>query len=336
MVTTCARRGVLDLDRGESHLGRRMSAADKRIAELLERWLTSLELHSGYLDLDNEAYGRAQAWPPHQRPTRWIIDLARTRTLDLKRLLDERQAHGDTDFADALELMSFLTTLLGSEHVERFIPLAVPSKSGTVVQRAPTAAARPTAPAKAKEEPAPTVARSAETSGTVKVARAPAPQQAAAPNRVIPAARAAPTRVIPAASARTRNEGSPAKTAPRPDTSASARTRTGSTSRAQTTGTSRTGGARNAGASARAAETAATSRGAGTKTNAGGARLTERAVNQVIADAVRMLDWGSEWPQLAGLIARLADRPPEKEVWRILREHRATIDSKVEAKARAG
>jgi hypothetical protein len=32
----------------------------------------------------------------------------------------------------------------------------------------------------------------------------------------------------------------------------------------------------------------------------------------------------------------LADRPPEKEVWRILREHRATIDSKVEAKARAG
>jgi hypothetical protein len=51
---------------------------------------------------------------------------------------------------------------------------------------------------------------------------------------------------------------------------------------------------------------------------------------------MRMLDWGSEWPQLAGLIARLADRPPEKEVWRILREHRATIDSKVEAKARAG
>jgi len=49
-----------------------------------------------------------------------------------------------------------------------------------------------------------------------------------------------------------------------------------------------------------------------------------------------MLDWGSEWPQLAGLIARLADRPAEKDVWRILREHRATIDSQVKAKARAG
>ena len=102
-----------------------MSAADRRIAELLDRWLTSLDLHANYLDLDNEAYGRAQAWPPHQRPTRWIIDLARTRTLDLKRMLGERQGRGDTDFADALELMSFLTTLLGSEHVERFIPLAI-------------------------------------------------------------------------------------------------------------------------------------------------------------------------------------------------------------------
>ena len=42
MVTTCARRGVLDLDRGESHLGRRMSAADKRIAELLAQGIEVL------------------------------------------------------------------------------------------------------------------------------------------------------------------------------------------------------------------------------------------------------------------------------------------------------
>jgi hypothetical protein len=49
-----------------------------------------------------------------------------------------------------------------------------------------------------------------------------------------------------------------------------------------------------------------------------------------------MLDWGNEWPQLAGLIARMADRPAEKDVWRILREHRATIESKAKAKARAG
>ena len=307
-----------------------MSAADKRIAELLERWLTSLELHSGYLDLDNEAYGRAQAWPPHQRPTRWIIDLARSRTLDLKRLLGERQARGEQEFADALELMSFLTTLLGSEHVERFIPLAVPSKSGTAVQRTPAAAPRAAAP---KAEPAPAATRSAETSGAVKVARTPAPVQPPAPSRVIPAARAsAQTRVIPAASARTRNESPAAKPASRADAGVSARTRATPTTKAQNSGTARSGAARNTGQAARPAEGAR----ANSKANASAARLSDRAVNQVIADAVRMLDWGSEWPQLAGLIARLADRPAEKDVWRILREHRATIDSQVKAKARAG
>jgi len=307
-----------------------MSAADKRIAELLERWLTSLELHSGYLDLDNEAYGRAQAWPPHQRPTRWIIDLARSRTLDLKRLLGERQARGEQEFADALELMSFLTTLLGSEHVERFIPLAVPPKSGTAAQRTPAAAPRPAAP---KAEPAPAATRAAETSGTGKVARTPAPVQPPAPSRVIPAARASTqTRVIPAASARTRNESPAAKPASRADAGVSARTRATPTAKAPNGGTARSGAARNTGPAARPAEPAR----ANSKANASAARLSDRAVNQVIADAVRMLDWGSEWPQLAGLIARLADRPAEKDVWRILREHRATIDSQVKAKARAG
>jgi hypothetical protein len=47
--------------------------------------------------------------------------------------------------------------------------------------------------------------------------------------------------------------------------------------------------------------------------------------SQVIADAVRMLEWGREWPALAGLIARMADRPSEAEVWKILRAHRTEI-----------
>ena len=46
---------------------------------------------------------------------------------------------------------------------------------------------------------------------------------------------------------------------------------------------------------------------------------------QVIADAVRMLEWGREWPALAGLIARMADRPSENEVWIILRAYRNDI-----------
>jgi hypothetical protein len=45
----------------------------------------------------------------------------------------------------------------------------------------------------------------------------------------------------------------------------------------------------------------------------------------VISDAVRMLEWGREWPALAGLIARMADRPGENDVWKILRAHRGEI-----------
>ena len=63
------------------------------------------------------------------------------------------------------------------------------------------------------------------------------------------------------------------------------------------------------------------------------ARLSEKAVNQVISDAIRMLEWGREWPQLAGLIARLADRPSEKDVWRVLREHKSTIETRAKRPA---
>jgi hypothetical protein len=43
---------------------------------------------------------------------------------------------------------------------------------------------------------------------------------------------------------------------------------------------------------------------------------------------VRFLSWGREWPQLAGSVARLADRPSEDEVRRILSEHRAAIEAR--------
>jgi hypothetical protein len=41
-----------------------------------------------------------------------------------------------------------------------------------------------------------------------------------------------------------------------------------------------------------------------------------------------MLEWGREWPALAGLIARMADRPSEPEVWNILRAYRSQILAK--------
>ena len=115
-----------------------MSAADRRVEELLDRWLASVELHARYLGLDDAAYAKVQDWPQHQRPTRWILDLARTRLHELKRLLGERRRLDDDGFAEALELMGFLTNLLGSEHVERFIPLAAPPAE----QDAPATVAR--------------------------------------------------------------------------------------------------------------------------------------------------------------------------------------------------
>ena len=98
--------------------------ADQRLLELLEKWLKSLALHAKYAGLDSDSYWSVQPWPEHQRPSRWIIDLASQKAAALKAQLLERIAQGDTKFSDSLELMTFLANLIGSEHIERFIPLA--------------------------------------------------------------------------------------------------------------------------------------------------------------------------------------------------------------------
>jgi hypothetical protein len=241
-----------------------MSAADKRVAELLERWTTSVELHTRYLALDDAAYAKVQDWPKHQRPTRWVVELARTRLLELKRDADERRSQGDTTFAEALELMAFLTNLLGSEHVERFIPLAQPL--GTP-QQAPATHAGPARNVPKDEQTVET--RSLRGAATPKAARRGEPQRTE--SRTAPAAR--PARA-PAPAPRRTSTQSP-KSAPVADEPAS----------------------------------------------------NAQATSTVIADAVRLISWGREWPQLAGLIARLANRPPEAEVWKILRKHRAEIET---------
>jgi hypothetical protein len=230
-----------------------MTAADKRVAELLDRWMASLELHAGYLKLDDAAYSRVEAWPAHQRPTRWVVDLARKRLLELRAQLGRRRDAGDADFFESLELMSFLTSLLGSEHIERFIPQATgqpkdTGSSGTVVQ--PRArAARPRT-------------LSSQSGVHRQVVRAAAPAR--------PQPKAAAPREAARAPAATR-DAPPARAATGP---------------------------------------------------------TDARTAQVIADAARMLDWGREWPALAGLIARMADRPAETEVWKILRAHRTEILAK--------
>src|SRR5271169_3572270 len=100
--------------------------ADQRLLELLEKWLKSLELHLRYSSLDNDSYSKIQPWPEHQRPSRWIIDLAVQKAVTLRSQIEERIKLGDSKFSDSLELMTFLANLVGSEHIERFIPLADP------------------------------------------------------------------------------------------------------------------------------------------------------------------------------------------------------------------
>jgi hypothetical protein len=269
-----------------------MGAADDRVSELLDRWLASVELHARYLALDDVAYAKAQDWPRHQRPTRWIVDLARSRCVELKRQLAERGARGDASFAEALELMAFLTSLLGSEHVERFIPLAVEGKGKPSAAPASKAAAPELKPSAAAPAPSP------------RQAPAPAPSAPAKPPPVPPALAAAATPPVPARSA-------PSRAASKSKTTARTPGRPGAQPR-----------------TARRSEAATPDRKAPPSTTVEAKPGDHDAVTAtVIADAVRLLNWGRPWPQLASLIARLADRPAEPEVWTILRAHRAAIDA---------
>jgi len=156
--------------------------ADQRLLELLGRWLESLELHTKYSSLDDDSYWKIQPWSEHQRPTRWIIDLARQKTVALRAHVEKRAKSGDTQFSDALELMAFLANLVGSEHIERYIPVAearnerdlsskVPQNGADDTSEQPVVTATVTATATrempkflgAKRAPAP--------SGTAQVAR---------------------------------------------------------------------------------------------------------------------------------------------------------------------
>ncbi len=105
-----------------------MTPADERVLQLLQKWQKSLQLHAGYAGLPEDQYWMVQPWPTHQRPTKWVIDLARQRLVDLQTIVQTRLAAADPSLSEALELMSFLTNLVGSQHVERFVPVAEPER----------------------------------------------------------------------------------------------------------------------------------------------------------------------------------------------------------------
>jgi hypothetical protein len=110
--------------------------ADQRLLELLDKWLQSLELHARYSTLDDGSYWTVQPWPEHERPSRWIIDLGKQKIAALRSHIQERIDTGDTKFSDALELMTFLANLVGSEHIQRFIPVADARKERPIGRKA--------------------------------------------------------------------------------------------------------------------------------------------------------------------------------------------------------
>jgi hypothetical protein len=242
--------------------------ADQRLLELLDKWLKSLELHAKYSSLDDDSYWKVQPWIEHQRPSRWIIDLALQRTQALKTSVEERIRAGDNEFSDSLELMIFLANLVGSEHIERFIPVAEAANE----RGAGTSAADGQ-----KADPG-------TVTGTREMPKLP-------PSRRADPAAATGTREMP--------KLPPSKRTPPP---------------AGTQHVART-------------ERKAAAEKAPPKPGKQSAKADSAVKDQVIADAVRLAQWGRKWFEMPELIARMADRPSLAEVRRILKENKSAIDA---------
>ncbi len=281
--------------------------ADERLLELLEKWLKSLELHAKYAGLDNDSYWSVQPWPEHQRPSRWIIDLASQKAAALKAQVRERVAQGDTKFSDSLELMTFLANLIGSEHIERFIPLA-DAANERELERSPEAKAQADAQALAQAVAKAPAARGAEpraaSTGTTSVTHE-MPKFAAAkrPAQKPAAARSAPD--------------SPTATREMPQLAAAKRRAPPPVSTAHVTRTER-----------RAVEATPGRPASKQPAKITPAQNADAVRVQVIADAARLIQWGRKWYELAELIARMADRPPLPEVRRILKDNKTAIEKK--------
>lgn len=167
------------------------SPEGQQLRLLLARWRQSLELHARYAALDDDHYQHVQPWPKHERPARWIIDLARERAASLSRIVEQRAAEGDRAFLEALEMMAFLANLAGLQGNERFIPLATIEN-----ERRDVLTARTRRPKRIDDKPAeeptremprvaPRVAASAARAATPRRIAAPA----ASARRVSPVAR---------------------------------------------------------------------------------------------------------------------------------------------------
>jgi hypothetical protein len=319
--------------------------ATDRLLERLARWRTSLELHKRYAALPEPLYRRVQPWPAHPRPAAWILAHALTQVAQLEALVRERA--DDEAMAEALELMTQLANLVGAQGLERFIPLADPSREDTSVweevaraESAASAAAAPSAAPPAASVAAPVAAPSPTPPAP---ARAPA---AATPAR--PAARPAPkapsTTRSPARATTRATKHATASTLP-PDrvpvltdtaNTPLHRATASATASQQIASNDSTRQMLRPGLEPTAELPQLKSRELPVPPPARTARqpaapprpaLTPEQVATVVADATRLLGWGKRWHELPDAISRLADRPPVDEIRAVLRTRKAEIES---------
>jgi hypothetical protein len=279
--------------------------ADQRLLDLLEKWLKSLELHAKYSSLDDASYWKIQPWVEHQRPSRWIVDLAMQKTAALRTQVEERIKMGDAKYSDSLELMIFLANLVGSEHIERFIPFAEAQNERSLKEAAPGQAASNQA-----------ATDDAPTQNAMLDQTTPVPTTGATATREMPKFQGSQHAPPPAGTAHVarseRKPAVPAKPAAKPSAKHPARLAT----------TVKSAAPKAAGkAAAKGASAAPPVRD----------EPSEVARAQVIADAARLVQWGRKWYELPELIARMADRPSLPEVRRILKENKSAIDAKAGA-----
>jgi hypothetical protein len=285
--------------------------ADQRLLELCDKWLKSLELHIRYSSLDTDSYWKVQPWPEHQRPSRWIIDLAVQKAVALRSQVQERIKQGDTKFSDSLELMTFLANLIGSEHIERFIPLAERENevdlrsSATPVPPAPVEATPhvPAPPQVPRSSQLPTPPQAPPPAHTPKPPQAPAPPRRAASRQAEP-----PPDSVGATATREMPEFVPPKR------------------REQPVGTQHVARTERRPVQAKPGPRPAAKQPAKLEVSENAGR------EQVIADAARLVQWGRKWYELPELIARMAGRPPLSEVRKILKDNKTAIEKQAGGK----
>lgn len=324
-----------------------MNPADERIRELLDKWLTSLELHLEYVALDEEEYRKAQPWPPHDRPSRWIIEVARGKAQELRDQIESRIKMGDAKFAEALELMAFLVNLVGAR-VDRFIPLAdraeapqpVDEDESTGTQPAlkvltETATQEVMTPPPPPAPPPPQAPPPVEVKAAPLVAAPPPPRPPPdAPSPIVRVVAVAPARQVPAPPppvdettvVRVTDSGEQralkagpieaTREMPRPAIRAPQADETAETPR---------GKAESRKATRRESKSKPESKGPAERAPAAKESAKDAAAT-VIADAIRLIVWGRDWHELVELIGRFAERPSATEIRRILRENRAAIE----------